>query len=147
MDFPLMVRPAHQYSTFLNNSGLLKTYAAQMTFVPFGLVRTRLVYSERQMGLTMGSIQNRLRLKNLTESYLFILMALSSIIGVVSYAIAGKFFDMSRTEKEVGNEVVVDEENLPVVASAPDPDSFERLDSVASVRNTGFTDLGILEDF
>jgi len=140
-----MVVVSHQFSTFLNNSGLLKTYVKQMTFIPFGLERTSLVYSERQMGLTMGSIQNRLRFKNLTESYLFILMALFSVIGVVSYAISGKFYEVSRTEKEEGDQVVIDEETEPVTQQ--NQDSFERLDTIGSVRNTGLTDLGFLEDF
>lgn len=95
----------------------------------------------------MGSIQNRLRFKNLTESYLFILMALFSVFGIVSYAISGKFFELSRTEKEENNQVVIDEEKIPVHEQIPDQDSLERLDTIASVRNTGITDLGFLEDF
>ena len=95
----------------------------------------------------MGSIQNRLRFKNLTESYLFILMALFSVIGIVSIAISGKFFELSRTEKEEGNQVVIDEERVPVRDLEPDQDSLERLETISSVRNTGITVLGFLEDF
>lgn len=98
----------------MNNSGLFSSYVVSPIFVPFAIEKVVLVYLEKQMGVTMGSIQNRLRLKNLSEYYLLILMAVFSIIAIVSFSLSPKYFNMLKTEKEVEGNIVVEEEKDPI---------------------------------
>lgn len=99
---PFMVASRDQYSTYLPNRGLLCNFLDDNFLIPLAIESTEMVYSASEMTNSLGNLQNKIRLKNLIESYIVILLIAAAIVAFISVANSDKFVLKTAHEIRVG---------------------------------------------
>lgn len=107
--------------------------------VPFLVESTLLLYSENEMSLSMGDLQSRLRLKNLTENYTAIGVGLSTILGILTILFAERFSDMlgweEKTHEKDEAKLQEEKQKLMVELSTTDINFIEDDDNESLEQN------------
>lgn len=80
-----------QYSTGIEKKGLLNDFLDQHVLVPLAKESTDMTYSAAEMSKSLGDLQNMIRMKNLIENYIMILLFVFTMIAVISLTNASKF--------------------------------------------------------
>lgn len=92
LNIPLMVVCLQiQFSTAILNGGMLEDYLDQNLLIPLVRETTSMIYTSAAMSESLGDLQNRIRVKNLIENYIVILLFVLGSIAAISLTNSNKF--------------------------------------------------------
>ena len=81
---------------------MLRDFVDGDFLVPFALEITEMTYSAGEMSNSLGNLQNKIKLKNLIESYIMILLIALTSVALISLANSDKFVLKKSQEIKVG---------------------------------------------
>ena len=97
--FAFSYRIPFMYSMYLKKTGLMVNILDSDIVVPMLTETSILEYTGEEMITSLGSIQQRLKLMNLIEFYLFLLIIIFGAVGGISLAVSSKFSGFYKREE------------------------------------------------
>lgn len=101
--FPSWYQFLIKYSIYLPDRGLLRDFVDSDYLIPFVMESTEMGYSPTEMSKSLGNIQNKIRMKNLIESYIMILLIAITAVALISFANSQKFVHKKAQEIKVSS--------------------------------------------
>jgi hypothetical protein len=81
---------------------LLEDFIESDILVPLARESTDMAYSASEMSASLGDLQNKIRMKNLVENYIMILLLVFTMVALISMTNASKFIlFMSQTNRHI----------------------------------------------